>query len=436
MSRDTSFSYSFLVLPADQRRAVGVVWDFCRAVDDAVDEEPVVTKAAAQVVAWRDEVSRVFGSGPPATEEGRHLQPVVQRFRLSREPFEALVDGVEMDLHRQRYETFEELVEYCKRVASAVGLMCVEIFGCRGVEGRDYAFNLGLALQITNIIRDVKDDLSRDRIYLPMEDLRRFGCSEADLAVSVPSQAVRRLLRFECLRAREYYAPRRRGASGRLRPRDGGGGDHGRHLLRDPPAHREARLRRVLGTRPRAQAGACAHRRRGLDPQPHGPHGHAPGTGAPRVTPDVIVIGAGFAGLSAATALVEDGARVQVLEARPILGGRASAVRDSITGETLDNGQHVLMGCYDQTLAFLERIGAADRVWRQSGLGLTIAERNGRQIHAAASSAASAAPSTRRRAGMGGPVVGRKAVGAACRRRGAGPRTGEPRSGPSRTRGA
>ena len=83
--------------------------------------------------------------------------------------------------------------------------MCVEIFGCRGVEGRDYAFNLGLALQITNIIRDVKDDLSRDRIYLPMEDLRQFGCSEADLAVSVPSQAVRRLLRFECLRAREYY---------------------------------------------------------------------------------------------------------------------------------------------------------------------------------------------------------------------------------------
>ena len=97
------------------------------------------------------------------------------------------------------------------------------------------------------------------------------------------------------------------------------------------------------------------------------------------MTPDVIVIGAGFAGLSAATALVEAGARVQVLEARPILGGRASAVRDSITGETLDNGQHVLMGCYDQTLAFLERIGAADRVWRQSGLGLTIAERNGRQ---------------------------------------------------------
>jgi phytoene synthase len=206
VGRDTSFSYSFLVLPADQRRAVGVVWDFCRAVDDAVDEEPVVAKAAGRVAEWRDEVARVFGAGHPATEQGKHLRPVVERFSLSRGPFEALVDGVEMDLHRHRYETFEELVEYCKRVASAVGLMCVEIFGCRDAEGRDYAVNLGLALQITNIIRDVKDDLSKDRIYLPLEDLRRFGCSEADLAASEPTEAVRRLLRFECLRAREYYA--------------------------------------------------------------------------------------------------------------------------------------------------------------------------------------------------------------------------------------
>jgi hydroxysqualene dehydroxylase len=97
------------------------------------------------------------------------------------------------------------------------------------------------------------------------------------------------------------------------------------------------------------------------------------------VTPDVVVIGAGFAGLAAATALVEGGARVLVLEARPVLGGRATAVRDPITGETLDNGQHVLMGCYDQTLDFLRRIGTADRVWRQSGLGLTLVERSGRQ---------------------------------------------------------
>jgi phytoene synthase len=206
VSRDTSFSYSFLVLPAAQRRAIGIVWDFCRAVDDAVDEEPAAERAARRVVEWREEVARVFGGTPPATDQGRQLQAVVRQFALSREPFEALVDGVEMDLLRLRYETFDELVEYCKRVASAVGLMCVEIFGCRSAEAREYAVNLGLALQITNIIRDVRDDLSRGRVYLPLEDLRRFGCDEADLARGAVTDPVRRLLRFQCTRAWEYYA--------------------------------------------------------------------------------------------------------------------------------------------------------------------------------------------------------------------------------------
>jgi phytoene synthase len=206
VSRDTSFSYSFLVLPADQRHAVGVVWDFCRAVDDAVDEEPVVERAAARVAEWRGEVSRLFSAGAPSTEQGRRLQPFVQQFSLSREPFDALVDGVEMDLHRQRYDTFDDLVEYCQRVASAVGLMCVEIFGCRGPEAREYAINLGLALQLTNIVRDVKDDLARGRVYLPLEDLTRFGVSETDLAAGTVTEPMRRLLRFECTRAREYYS--------------------------------------------------------------------------------------------------------------------------------------------------------------------------------------------------------------------------------------
>ena len=204
MSRDTSFSYSFLVLPAAQRRAVGVVWDFCRAVDDSVDEEPVPERARVKVAEWRDEVARVF-AGAPITAEGQHLQPCIREFSLSREPFDLLVEGVEMDLDRHRYGTFGELTEYCRRVASAVGLMCIEIFGCRGPEGRDYAVNLGMALQITNIVRDVKDDWAKGRIYLPLEDLQRFGVSEADLAAAAPSQAVRALLAFECGRAREFY---------------------------------------------------------------------------------------------------------------------------------------------------------------------------------------------------------------------------------------
>lgn len=206
MARDTSFSYSFLVLPDQQRRAIGVVWDFCRAVDDAVDEAVDRTKAETAVAAWRAEVGRLFGDGEPVTAQGARLKPYVSMFRLSRPPIDDLVDGVEMDLRRSRYDTFEELVGYCRRVASAVGLICLEIFGCRDSRSRDYAFNLGLALQVTNIIRDVKVDLDRDRIYLPQQDLARFGVTEDALKAGRVTEPIRALLAHECQRARQFFA--------------------------------------------------------------------------------------------------------------------------------------------------------------------------------------------------------------------------------------
>lgn len=206
MARDTSFSYSFLVLPDDQRRAIGVVWDFCRAVDDAVDEAVDRTRAEAAVAAWRAEVGRLFGEGEPVTPQGARLKPYVSMLRLSRAPIDDLVDGVEMDLWRSRYDTFEELVGYCRRVASAVGLICLEIFGCRDSRSRDYAFNLGVALQVTNIIRDVKVDLDHDRIYLPQEDLARFGVTEDALKAGRVTEPIRALLAHECERARHFFA--------------------------------------------------------------------------------------------------------------------------------------------------------------------------------------------------------------------------------------
>jgi phytoene synthase len=205
VARDTSFSYSFLVLPPAQRRAIGVVWDFCRAVDDAVDEAVNPETAAAEVINWRDEVARVFGSAAPLTPQGRELKPAAASFALSRQPFDDLVDGVEMDLHRSRYTTFDELVGYCRRVASAVGVMCIEVFGCRDSRSREYAFNLGLALQLTNIIRDIKADLDQGRIYLPQDDLARFGVTEAALAAGTMTDPVRALLAYECQRARHFY---------------------------------------------------------------------------------------------------------------------------------------------------------------------------------------------------------------------------------------
>lgn len=204
MARDTSFSYSFLVLPAAQRRAIGAVWDFCRAVDDAVDETPDRELASRLVAGWREEVARLFEGGTPATPQGLALKPFVAMFALSRQPFDDLVDGVEMDLHAPRYQTIDDLIGYCRRVASAVGVMCIEVFGCR--EAHAYAYNLGLALQLTNIIRDVSADLSNGRIYLPLDDLARFGVTEPMLASRAMNEPIRKLLAFECQRARQFFA--------------------------------------------------------------------------------------------------------------------------------------------------------------------------------------------------------------------------------------
>jgi phytoene synthase len=220
MARKTSFYYSFLVLPSDQRQAIESVWDFCRAVDDAVDEpeeaaagDKVAVGAAADVVAagraavkfWRAELGRCYDGSTPLTTEGLHLQPFIRRLDLPRQAFEDVIDGVAMDLDTHRYETFGDLFEYCRRVASAVGMICIKIFGCRNERARDYALNLGVALQLTNILRDVPDDLARGRVYLPLEDLAAHGCRIADLEAGNVSDPVRRLLAFECTRAREFY---------------------------------------------------------------------------------------------------------------------------------------------------------------------------------------------------------------------------------------
>jgi len=215
VARDTSFYYSFLVLPPEKRRAIIAVWDFCRAVDDAVDEaaETKDGEAAAELARWRTELARCFDGQPPETPQGRALQPLIAKFSLPRAAFEALIEGVEMDLHPRRYATFPELYEYCTRVASAVGLMCVEIFGYTNPGTREYAIELGVALQLTNILRDVPKDLKQGRLYLPLDDLERHGCTENDIRKEIvragdgiASPAVSALLASQAVRARDYYA--------------------------------------------------------------------------------------------------------------------------------------------------------------------------------------------------------------------------------------
>ena len=213
MARKTSFYYSFLVLPASQRQAIIAVWDFCRAVDDAVDEDAAVPGGGPVgrdgVPFWRAELARCYAGAPPETPQGRRLQPFLAPFDLPRQAFEDVIDGVAMDLDTTRYETFAELCEYCRRVASAVGMICIRVFGCRSDRARDYALNLGLALQLTNILRDVRDDLAKGRIYLPLADLERCGCTVEELSRGEPTETVRRVIEFECRRAREFYAKAR-----------------------------------------------------------------------------------------------------------------------------------------------------------------------------------------------------------------------------------
>jgi phytoene synthase len=209
MARKTSFYYSFLVLPPDQRRAIVAVWDFCRAVDDAVDEEPAagaqLPNGREAVAFWRDELARAFDGGRPVTPQAQRLQPLVATFSLPRQAFEDVIDGVAMDLDHARYDTFDDLFEYCRRVASAVGLICVRIFGCTGATASEYALNLGVALQLTNILRDVRDDFARGRVYLPLDDLKTFGVGVDDLSAPAMTEPLRQLIAFECRRARDFY---------------------------------------------------------------------------------------------------------------------------------------------------------------------------------------------------------------------------------------
>src|SRR5262249_21725758 len=157
---------------AERRRALYAVYAFCRFVDDIADDA-AIRGPAILLGRWRNELDRVY-EGTPTRAVSRALTDSVRRFNIARIHFEDVIAGVEMDLSRNRYGTFDELRLYCHRVASAVGLICIEIFGYSNPSARIYAENLGIAFQMTNILRDVREDAARNRIYLPQEDLARF----------------------------------------------------------------------------------------------------------------------------------------------------------------------------------------------------------------------------------------------------------------------
>ncbi len=202
----SNFTPAFWLLPRFKRDAMAALYAFCREVDDVSDElSAPVEKRRERLAAWRADVRQCYQDRTPVFPVNRELQAVIARFRLPFDYFDELIRGVEMDLDVKRYETYEQLELYCYRVASVVGLMSIEIFGYRNPGCRDYAIYLGKALQLTNILRDVRTDAERGRIYLPLSELTRFKVREDEILRSEYSPRFQALASSAAAHAREFY---------------------------------------------------------------------------------------------------------------------------------------------------------------------------------------------------------------------------------------
>ena len=200
----SSFYYSFLFLSPERRRAITALYAFCREVDDVVDETNEMQVAAAKLGWWRAEVANLF-AGRPQHPVTKALAPHTQPYAITPEKLNDIIDGMEMDLTQTRYLDWPNLERYCYRVAGVVGLLAASIFGYRDPRTLDYAKDLGIAFQVTNIIRDVGEDARKNRIYLPMDDLKRFNVPAADILNARQTDEFRALMEFEAARARGLY---------------------------------------------------------------------------------------------------------------------------------------------------------------------------------------------------------------------------------------
>jgi phytoene synthase len=200
----SSFYYSFLFLPEKQRKAIIALYAFCREIDDVVDECSDTNIARVKLQWWRNEVNNLYDGNPqhPVTKA---LALYQDDFKFQKEYFLEMIDGMEMDLDQVTYPTFKELSLYCYRVASVVGLLAAEIFGYQDKQTLDYARNLGIAFQLTNILRDVREDAERGRIYIPLDEMQQFGVTEQDIKRYQMTPALRDLFSYQAQRAREYY---------------------------------------------------------------------------------------------------------------------------------------------------------------------------------------------------------------------------------------
>jgi len=200
----SSFTISFIFLPKDKREAMTALYAFCREVDDVVDECSDYSVAQIKLNWWKSEIANLYAN-KPQHPVSKALIPIIQQFNLSQEHFIEIIDGMEMDIKFNRYEDFKHLQLYCYRVASVVGLLAAQIFGFTDRKTLKYAHDLGMAFQLTNIVRDVGEDARRGRIYLPLDELKKAKVSEDDILMSRETSEVKELIEFQIERAESFY---------------------------------------------------------------------------------------------------------------------------------------------------------------------------------------------------------------------------------------
>jgi phytoene synthase len=202
----SNLALAFVLLPKPKRDAMSALYAFCREVDDVADEESaLVEERRAALSRWREDLRRAYAGQAPEVTVNRELKPFIERHRLPFEYFDELLKGVEMDLDIKRYENYDQLEIYCYRVASVVGLLSIEIFGYQDQACKDYAIYLGKALQLTNILRDVRADAERGRIYLPLSELARFKVSSDEISRGEYSPRFFEMASSVAERARHFY---------------------------------------------------------------------------------------------------------------------------------------------------------------------------------------------------------------------------------------
>ncbi|QYY37173.1 hydroxysqualene dehydroxylase HpnE [Ruficoccus sp. ZRK36] len=371
--KKSNLAYTFMSLDPERREAMAVFYDFCRVADDIADEPGRTDEEKrTEFAAWREEIEACYQPEPGELKLMHELKPVIDRFGVEKADLLAIIDGVSMDIGGARFASFVDLKKYCYGVASAVGLVSIKIFGCTHPRTPEFAETLGYALQFTNILRDVVEDkVKMGRVYLPQDELAALGISEDDLADPTRNPACQKLFRLCYYRCKHFFNKARR-----LLP------DSERQHLKaalvmgaiyedilDKIAANDfaitvERTRLSKGRKLRLMLRTL--RQIKGEPQARSLPGRA------------AVLGGGVAGITAALELGIQGFTPHLYEARTYLGGRAHSLTDAATGLTIDNGQHIVMGCYTGFLQLVELLGIGDKLERQPRLKVPYVSPGGR----------------------------------------------------------